>query len=402
MSKVGSVVFSASEGYDPEVWDDTALIKQYDKALQSSRRELIRSRQERASGRGMKGKLWQIGDACRAVYSEDGEEYEGTVVHKNAANRSVVVRFHGYNNEEEIKERDLMESSGKDDVEQQIEQARLDMEDEEEEEGARDDFQVGDWCRAMWSEDGVIYEGVIISLDKKSGTAKVKFLGFGNIEEKSLEDLFMSKGEERRKEQKAFEEIFEIDQDNEEQVMNCPELLATLGNSEELGFESLCLGGTGKKKKDKKEKKDKKKDKSENKRKSKDRSSPSRSSRSSTQAFLPDQLPPVLKSPFIPPAAPFHTYPPMPQFSYTPYHHTSIPDQYQHQYATTQPYLPPPPPLQFPPSHLPPPPTVPDLNLSSDNTTVLHSMLVSWYMAGFHTGVYEGVKQASEKKNKKK
>ena len=73
----------------------------------------------KSSGRGKKGKVWQIGEACRAVYSEDGEEYEGTVVNKNTANRSVVVRFHGYNNEEEMKERDLMESSGKDTVEQQ-------------------------------------------------------------------------------------------------------------------------------------------------------------------------------------------------------------------------------------------------------------------------------------------
>ena len=53
----------------------------------------------------------------------------------NTANRSAVVRFHGYNNEEEMKERDLMESSGKDKVEQQIEQARLDIEDYEEDAG---------------------------------------------------------------------------------------------------------------------------------------------------------------------------------------------------------------------------------------------------------------------------
>ena len=33
------------------------------------------------------------------MYSEDGKEYEGTVVFWNTANRSVTVRFHGYNNE---------------------------------------------------------------------------------------------------------------------------------------------------------------------------------------------------------------------------------------------------------------------------------------------------------------
>ena len=45
---------------------------------------------------------WALGEACRATFSEDGEEYEGTVVNKNVGNRSVTVRFHGYNNEEEV------------------------------------------------------------------------------------------------------------------------------------------------------------------------------------------------------------------------------------------------------------------------------------------------------------
>ena len=43
-----------------------------------------------------------------------------------------------------------------------------------------------------------MYEGIIESLDRKTGTAKVKFLGFGNVEEKSLDELFMSKEEEWR------------------------------------------------------------------------------------------------------------------------------------------------------------------------------------------------------------
>ena len=42
------------------------------------------------------------GESCRATYSVDGEEYEGTVVNKNVGNKSVTVRFHGYNNEEEV------------------------------------------------------------------------------------------------------------------------------------------------------------------------------------------------------------------------------------------------------------------------------------------------------------
>ena len=34
----------------------------------------------------------QVGDQARAVYSEDGQEYEGSVVFCNKANKSVTVR----------------------------------------------------------------------------------------------------------------------------------------------------------------------------------------------------------------------------------------------------------------------------------------------------------------------
>jgi len=89
----------------------------------------------------------------------------------------VTVRFHGYNNEEEVRISDLMESFGPEAVEEQVEQARLDEdyeEDEEEEEGAGDDFRVGDWCRAEWNEDAVVYEAVIESINRKKGTAKAR------------------------------------------------------------------------------------------------------------------------------------------------------------------------------------------------------------------------------------
>ena len=135
----------------------------------------------------------------------------GTVVFSNKANKSVTVRFFGYNNEEEVKERDLMESLGQDEIQAQIEQAKLDLEEEEEEEGAGDDYRLGDWCRAEWSEDGVVYEAEVLSVDRKKRTAEVKFVGFGNKEVKHLDDLFMSKGEERRIEQELQSKESEVD-----------------------------------------------------------------------------------------------------------------------------------------------------------------------------------------------
>ena len=37
MSAPGTVVFNAKDGFDEDIWDDSALIRQYDRALQSSR-----------------------------------------------------------------------------------------------------------------------------------------------------------------------------------------------------------------------------------------------------------------------------------------------------------------------------------------------------------------------------
>ena len=107
MSAKGKVLYSASEGCDADVWDDTALIQEYERALESSRlrnvstssrdlllsrRELMRCRKVQSSGKKGKGREWKIGDSCRAVFSEDGLEYEGTVVFCNKSTRSVTVR----------------------------------------------------------------------------------------------------------------------------------------------------------------------------------------------------------------------------------------------------------------------------------------------------------------------
>ena len=55
--------------------------------------------------------------------------------------RHPVVRFFGYNNEEEVPERDLMDSLGQEAIREQIEMAEEDLKEEEEEEGAGDDYR---------------------------------------------------------------------------------------------------------------------------------------------------------------------------------------------------------------------------------------------------------------------
>ena len=211
-----------------------------------------------------------------------------------------------------------MESLGPAEIEAQVEQARLDMEEEEEEEeGAGDEYRLGDWCRARWSEDQLVYEATVKSVDRKKGTAKVEFVGFGNIEVKQLEDLYMSKGEERRLEQQEFSQDVDIkggikDEDLQNLLIkNCPDLLANFGGATaaELSLENLVIDEESKEKK--KEKKDKKKGK-EKKEKVKEasgvKSEPESAPRSAP--FLPPNPNPL--SNMFPPQ--FPPYPTPPQF----------------------------------------------------------------------------------------
>jgi len=428
MSKPGTVLFSAKDGYDADMWDDSALIQQYDRALQSSRRELIRRRQ---SGSEKQRRDWKVGDTCRAVFSEDGVEYEGSIVFCNKANRSVTVRFFGYNNEEEVKERDLMDSLGKEEIEAQVKQAEIDMEEEEEEEGAGDDYRLGDWCRAEWTEDGVVYEAEILCVNHRKRTAEVKFVGFGNTEIKDLDELFMSKGEDRRNDQMLMSKEVEVKEEIKGEdidsllIKNCPDLLKNFGDGVELDLENLSLEDTStkKSKKAKKEKKSKKsKDKdSEKPKKIKSEVDTSFSTVNETMpAFDPAQFngyqlpsnqfpsksfPPQPQHPSMFPSSfqgQFPNMPSLPPFM-PPSPFSSMPSMPSPMFPSQPPMMPPMNSMQAPmmfPTNLPQPPPLPE-SLKDNLSPELHSLLLSWYLAGYHSGVYQGMSKVKKKKSKK-
>ncbi|XP_032218100.2 survival motor neuron protein 1 [Nematostella vectensis] len=50
-------------------------------------------------------------------------------------------------------------------------------------------WKVGDSCRAIFSEDGLMYEAVITSIDCDAQTCIVMYQGYGNEEEQNLNDL---------------------------------------------------------------------------------------------------------------------------------------------------------------------------------------------------------------------
>ncbi|NXC73392.1 SMN protein, partial [Anhinga anhinga] len=50
-------------------------------------------------------------------------------------------------------------------------------------------WKVGDSCNALWSEDGNVYLATIASINQKRGTCVVTYTGYGNQEEQNLADL---------------------------------------------------------------------------------------------------------------------------------------------------------------------------------------------------------------------
>ncbi|KAL3865842.1 hypothetical protein ACJMK2_043191 [Sinanodonta woodiana] len=103
------------EENDSDIWDDSALIKAYDEAVSVMKAKLSEKTGEEVENKSTKKKKqkqkkkksrsrnlkWNVGDLCRAVYSEDGTVYEAEIISINEATNTCMVRYLGYDNEEE-------------------------------------------------------------------------------------------------------------------------------------------------------------------------------------------------------------------------------------------------------------------------------------------------------------
>ncbi|XP_078531415.1 survival motor neuron protein-like isoform X1 [Lissotriton helveticus] len=118
---------------DSDIWDDTALIKAYDKAVASFKNALkngesseLSTKSEKPVGTKRKNnkknkcrkksnasllKKWRVGDACNAVWSEDSGVYPATVVSIDAKRGTCIVVYTGYGNREEQNLADLLPPS---------------------------------------------------------------------------------------------------------------------------------------------------------------------------------------------------------------------------------------------------------------------------------------------------
>uniref|UniRef100_A0A8D1ZY35 Tudor domain-containing protein n=1 Tax=Sus scrofa TaxID=9823 RepID=A0A8D1ZY35_PIG len=187
-------------------------------------------------------------------------------------------------------------------------------------------WKVGDRCSAIWSEDGCIYPATIASIDFKRETCIVVYTGYGNREEQNLSDLLSPTSEVANNIEENAQEVRIQEVEILQMKVRAPP------------------GSPGNKPNNIKSK------------------------ASPWNTFLPP--PPPMPGAGLGPRKPglkFNGPPPPPP---PPPHFLSC-------------WLPPFP--SGPPIIPPPPPICPD---SLDDADALGSMLISWYMSGYHTGYY--------------
>uniref|UniRef100_A0A8C9WD05 Survival of motor neuron 1, telomeric n=1 Tax=Scleropages formosus TaxID=113540 RepID=A0A8C9WD05_SCLFO len=124
---------------DSDIWDDTALIKAYDKAVASfknalkgeetpatvkedkpgKKRKNNKKNRSRKKSNALPDKQWKVGDACWAFWSEDGNLYSATVSSIDHEKGTCMVVYADYGNEEEQNLADLLSESYEEDAETQ-------------------------------------------------------------------------------------------------------------------------------------------------------------------------------------------------------------------------------------------------------------------------------------------
>uniref|UniRef100_A0A8D2D851 Survival motor neuron protein n=1 Tax=Sciurus vulgaris TaxID=55149 RepID=A0A8D2D851_SCIVU len=125
-----SVLFRHGTGQsdDSDIWDDTALIKAYDKAVASfkhalknsdicetsdkpkstPRRKPVKKNKSQKKNATTPLKQWKVGDKCSAIWSEDGCIYPATIASVDFKRETCIVIYTGYGNREEQNLSDLL------------------------------------------------------------------------------------------------------------------------------------------------------------------------------------------------------------------------------------------------------------------------------------------------------
>lgn len=105
-------------------WDDTELIKAYDRAIEGSKRVVAqRLGDKNEKNHSRNSHSFHKGSHCRAIYDVDNIEYEAVVDSVNGD--TVTVTFLGYGNQQNVKMNELKNSGGRKARARQIEEAAL-------------------------------------------------------------------------------------------------------------------------------------------------------------------------------------------------------------------------------------------------------------------------------------
>ncbi|KAK6320536.1 hypothetical protein J4Q44_G00096430 [Coregonus suidteri] len=110
---------------------------------------------------------WEVGSHCKAVWSQDGLVYPASLVWLDG--ECCKVKFDNYGNEEEMKLSALLPEA----ADQPWKEKRV--------------WMLGSRCRAVYSEDGLVYPAVLVWM--RGERCRVKFEGYGNEEELELSTL---------------------------------------------------------------------------------------------------------------------------------------------------------------------------------------------------------------------
>ncbi|XP_064808488.1 survival motor neuron protein-like [Oncorhynchus masou masou] len=110
---------------------------------------------------------WEIGSHCKAVWSQDGRVYPATLVWLEG--ERCKVKFDNYGNEEEMDLSAMLPEA----ADQPRKEKRV--------------WMLGSRCRAVYSEDGLVYPAVLVWM--RGERCRVKFEGYGNEEELELSTL---------------------------------------------------------------------------------------------------------------------------------------------------------------------------------------------------------------------
>ena len=186
-------------GNQDNVWMETLMPSQGTEAIAKQKEEAKEAGVVVDDTPAAPTKVWKVNDRCRAVLSEDNIEYEGTVKKIEDDGVNCLVHFIGLNKDEAKALTSLKSSAGSEARAQQRASNQFKVESNTSEE-----WKEGSNVRAVYPEDGLEYEGVIVSIGATEGGDKyatIKFLGYGNEESVWFQDILASRGEEARAQQ---------------------------------------------------------------------------------------------------------------------------------------------------------------------------------------------------------